>query len=385
MKICDIVMNSVWYDPRVRKQIMEYCRRGVDVVCVGYECPRYDAEKISELPCRTKVVMRDKRFLGKQKFVIRKFMREWIKNKAVCEAIVAERPDIIHANDLDALIPAYMAAKKVNARIVYDSHEICVKNNSLIGKPLYSKYLEFRERFLCKKVDQMVCVSNAAADYFAKKYRIRKPLVITNCSLKSEQILDRAIQKHDGFEILNHGQYYSGRGFEMLPDVLPLINDCPEIKLAIRGFGKLEPSIHAAVEAQKNADQFIFYPPVLVKELIPEASKSHVGVAITVPLCLNFELSVSNKLFEYAAAGLPVIMSNIPEHRYLNDQYRFGIVLEDDTPECFAKAVKKLYLNKEFYRKCVRGAKKMSDKVNWENSFDTLIRIEQSWVEEKEC
>ena len=29
MKICDVVLNSVWFDPRVRKQIMEYQRNGI--------------------------------------------------------------------------------------------------------------------------------------------------------------------------------------------------------------------------------------------------------------------------------------------------------------------------------------------------------------------
>ena len=29
MKVCDVVLNSIWYDPRVRKQIIEYRKQGV--------------------------------------------------------------------------------------------------------------------------------------------------------------------------------------------------------------------------------------------------------------------------------------------------------------------------------------------------------------------
>ena len=104
-----------------------------------------------------------------------------------------------------------------------------------------------------------------------------------------------------------------------------------------------------------------------------------VGVAITESICLNFKLSVSNKLFEYASAGLPVIMSDIPEHRYLNDKYQFGIIIHENTPEAFAEAVIKLYTDKEFYNKCAENAKKLSDEINWENEFSKLIHFE------KEC
>ena len=56
MKVCDIVLNSVWYDPRVRKQIIGYLSYGIDVTCVGYECNRYDISKIESIPCKTKIL-----------------------------------------------------------------------------------------------------------------------------------------------------------------------------------------------------------------------------------------------------------------------------------------------------------------------------------------
>ena len=49
MKVCDVVLNSIWYDPRVRKQIVEYQTNNVDVVAVGLKCSRYNAEKVKLL------------------------------------------------------------------------------------------------------------------------------------------------------------------------------------------------------------------------------------------------------------------------------------------------------------------------------------------------
>ena len=375
MRVCDVVLNSVWYDPRVRKQIVEYTNKGIETVCVGYQCSRYDAERIQQLPCQVNVVANDHKFAGKQRSIIKKFLRESVKNRAVRDAIIAAKPDIIHANDLDALIPAAMAQKVLRCRLIYDSHEIYTENNFLQKKRLYAKYLSIKEKRICKKLDLMVCVSHAAADYLAKRYKIDKPLVVTNCSLKSEQVSSG--QKHNTFEVLNHGQYYAGRGYDIMVEALPLLKDYPEIKLALRGFGELEDSLKARAK-ELGDENIIFYPKVLVQELIPEASKSMVGVAITEGTCINFQLSVSNKLFEYAAAGLPVIMSDIPEHRYLNDKYHFGIIIADNRPETFAKAVIKLYTDKAFYEQCVHNAKKLSDEINWENEFGKLLAFEKS-------
>lgn len=375
MRICDVVMNSVWYDPRVRKQIVEYLNNGVDLACVGYECGRYDVEKIKQIPCKINVVMQDKRYLGKQRSIAKKLLREKVKNQAVCDAIVAENPDIIHANDLDALIPAAMAQKILNCKLIYDSHEIFTENNFLQNKRLYAAWLRIKEKLICKKLDFMVCVSNAAADYFAETYKIKRPTVVTNCSLKAEQFFSE--EKNAGFEVLNHGQYYAGRGYDIMVEALPLLKDYPEIKLALRGFGTLEESLRSRAK-ELGDENIVFYPRVLVQNLIPEASKSMVGVAITEGICINFRLSVSNKLFEYASAGLPVIMSDIPEHRYLNDKYQFGIVLADNKPETFAQAVIKLYTDKELYEQCAKNAKKLSEEINWENEFGKLLDFESA-------
>lgn len=376
MKVCDVVCNSVWYDPRVRKQITEYLNQGVELSCVGYKCSRYDKDKIKQLFCRTDIAEINENYIGSGKSIWIMIKREFAKPYAIYKTIITHKPEVIHANDLDALIPSYFATKKLKCKLIYDSHEVNTENSYYIDKRWYAAILRLLEKHICnsKYLDKMVCVSNAAAEYFRDEYKIEKPMVVTNCSLKAEQCISQ--EKNPGFEVLNHGQFYEGRGYDIMAEAIPLLKDYPEIKLAVRGFGKLEDALHKRVE-ELGGNNFVFYPKVLVQELIPEASKSKVGVAITEAICLNFKLSVSNKLFEYASAGLPVIMSDIHEHRYLNDKYQFGVIIPENTPEAFAQAVIKLYSDKDFYEKCAQNAKKLSDEVNWENEFGKLIEAER--------
>ena len=381
MRVCDVVLNSIWFDPRVRKQIVSYLENNCEVSCVGLKCNRFDAEKVSQIPCQVSLAEYNPKYDGRQRGFFRyyKYFRKFqILNRDICNLIVEQKPDVIHANDLDALIPAYKAAKKLNCKLIYDSHEIYTENSYYKNKKIYALYLQLKEKHIVKHINKMICVSNAAADYFEKKLKIEKPMVVTNCSLKAEQYI--STEKNSGFEIINHGQFYEGRGYDVMLEASSLLKEYPEIKLAIRGYGVMEEQLRKRAEELK-ADNFIFYPPVTVDKLIESASHSAVGVAITEAICLNFKLSVSNKLFEYASAGLPVIMSDIPEHRYLNNKYKFGIVLENDTPQAFADAVLKLYTDKEFYNSCVENAKKLSDEINWENEFGKLINEERNMLE----
>lgn len=378
MRVCDVVLNSVWWDPRVRKQIVEYKNKEVDVVAVGLKCQRYDADKVKELPCETTIVDIDAGFDGERCGILRKLYRVKMRISAVKKAIIAYNPDIIHANDLDALIPSYLASRKLGCKLVYDAHEINVENYLTDKRPRLARLMYIVEKYIVKRSDYMVCVSHAAAGYFSSEYGIQEPLVVTNCVLQSD-IVNEHPGKHDKFEVLNQGQFYDGRGYDLMLDAAPLLENYPAIEVCVRGFGRLESQMRDTAK-KKRLENFRFYPPVAVEELISAASYSHVGIAVTVPICLNFKLSVSNKLFEYAAAGLPVIMSDIPEHRYLNDKYKFGVILPDNTAECMADAIVKLYTDTDFYHACVEGAKRLTQDLNWENEFGKLIEIEKRMV-----
>jgi len=381
MKICDVVLDTIWYDPRVRKQLIQYEKKGYEIIAVGLMDRRYDAEKISQLPGKVDIIDYQRGSLQSVP-VLNKLIKKIQIFKNVREAIIHTKADLVHANDLTALIPAYYAAKKIGAVLIYDAHEINAENYSKKRKVLYAFIMRSIEKHLTRKVDLMVSVSHAAADYFAKTYRIPTPLVVTNCAMK-ENMQCEFQEKSPSFEVLNHGQYYGGRGYDIMVRACPLLADYPDIVLAIRGFGEMEEMLREEASKLEHPEQFLFYDPVDTKDLISYASRSAVGVAITEPVSLNFQLSISNKIFEYAAAGLPVIMSDIPEHRYLNEKYQFGIVLQRNTPECFTQAAIKLYMDKELYEKCRENALAMSRNLNWENEFDKLINAEEKLIKEK--
>lgn len=373
IKVCDVVRNSVWYDPRVIKQIDEYVKADFDVYVIGEEDNRYNATEIECIPASVRIVkIKDKykRFQNK----INTVLKEISVCKSLAKEIAACKPDIIHANDLDALLAAYIATRSWKCKIVFDTHEVYTDNFGMASAVLKKLFWSFVESWIIKRVDLVVCVSNAAADYFAAKYNILKPLVVTNCA-KRQRLHEHENVKSSYFEVLNHGQFYEGRGYDIMVEAAAISRNT-QIKYVLRGFGRMEPELRSFVD-EKGLTNVTFAPPVKTTELIPAARTSHVGLAITVPINLNFKLSVSNKIFEYVSAGLPVIMSDIPEHRYLNDKYNFGIILKENTAEYLRDAVMTMYENEELYREYSANAKRLSEELNWETEFAKLLAIEK--------
>lgn len=374
IKVCDVVRNSVWYDPRVNKQIKEYAAHGFEVHIVGEEDNRTNNEEINKLDGFPHIVNIPERYYRRQN-KLNTLWRDIYIYKRLAREIIACRPEIIHANDLNALLPALIAAKKIGCKVIYDTHEIFLENNNIYKSVFLRVFWGIVEKLFIRKVDLVVCVSNAAAEYLSAKYNIETPMVVTNCVRKHDvSFCTKSIK----FEVLNHGLFYAGRGYDLMIDAAKL-SDNPEISYVLRGYGKMEEQLKQSVK-DAALTNVRFAPPVKVYELIPSAESSHVGLAITIPYCLNFKLSVSNKLFEYAAAGLPVIMSDIPEHQFLNNKYNFGIILKDNTPESLNQAVQKLYSDKELYSVLSQNALKMSSEINWENEFSKLVEFERSIV-----
>src|SRR5699024_11485206 len=83
----------------------------------------------------------------------------------------------------------------------------------------------------------------------------------------------------------------------------------------------------------------------------------------------------SNKIFECIHAGLPVILSPVKEHQYLNDKYNFGIVVDEVSPKSIAEAVRKLKSNPELYSELRKNAIEASKVLNWENESKKLVKL----------
>ena len=54
--------------------------------------------------------------------------------------------------------------------------------------------------------------------------------------------------------------------------------------------------------------------------------QADVGISLEEDLGLNYRFALPNKVFDYIQAGVPVLVSDLPEVRSLVDQYGVGMI-----------------------------------------------------------
>ena len=99
------------------------------------------------------------------------------------------------------------------------------------------------------------------------------------------------------------------------------MDDCV---LVVMGSGEDEYVEHlrALAGGAGAADRMIIRPPVRPSEVVAASAGADVGVVLNRNVSLNNFLSLPNKIYEYIAAGLPVVTSNSPEMTQLVNELR---------------------------------------------------------------
>jgi len=107
-------------------------------------------------------------------------------------------------------------------------------------------------------------------------------------------------------------------------------------------------------------------------ELLARASAASVGLSLhkAVSKGLEYQGSASNKLFEYAAMGLPVVVPDRPSYREFLGDAEWVTYANIDEPESIAHAITSILADRERYIAMSRAARRaFEEQYNYERVF----------------
>src|SRR5690606_34289318 len=96
---------------------------------------------------------------------------------------------------------------------------------------------------------------------------------------------------------------------------------------------------------------------------------AHVGIHLMQPVCGSFALTWANKTFDYAQAGLPVLLSDNPAHRTLVAEHPVGVLADAFDPEAIGTALETLMAGYEAHAAAARRARESG---HWDAHFRAL-------------
>jgi glycosyltransferase involved in cell wall biosynthesis len=248
------------------------------------------------------------------------------------------RTDVVHANDLDTLPAAYLLAKELHSRLVYDAHELYAEFDP--NPPRVARALLMRiERRLARRADAVVTVSEPIAEELRRRLGV-EPIVVLNAP--ELDLREPPEPAGDQLRAVYQGAFGTGRP---LDDLLQAVRHAPNVQLTLR----VNRSTREALDAELPADlrgRVHVEHPVPPSEVVTALHGHHVGLLFDRPLTRNAELSAPNKLFEYLMAGLAVVAPDLPGLRWLGEE-RLGVLFEPGSAESFGAALEALAADPE--------------------------------------
>ena len=245
---------------------------------------------------------------------------------------------VINAHAIHHLPVALILAFIFKAKVIYDAHELETERNGLklFTKKLYKRF----EKWAINKADMTLVVSESIADWYANEYNIARPPVVLNAPNTRELKINNHFReqlsiREDQIILLYQGGLMPGRGVHLILEAFKQRKD-DKVVAVFMGYGPLEADIKIAAEQHSNIYFFPAVPPQVVLEYTASAD---FGISLIENTCLSYYYCMPNKLFEYAMAGLPVLVSNMKDMSELVTRYAMGAVISDFSAEDINQAV----------------------------------------------
>lgn len=281
--------------------------------------------------------------------------------------LLTSKYSYIYANDLDVLLGCTLASIIRHKLIIYDSNELFTEIPELVGHKVKKQVWTWVEKHCIKRAKKVITVSNGVAQQIKLRYSV-EPVVIRNVPLPYQV----NARKSPTPTIIYQGYLNVGRGIEL---IIKTMLHLPEYSLVIAGKGEIEQELKLLVQ-QNNLDNRVkFLGRIAPEQLRQITSSAWLGFSLEEDFGLNYHYALPNKLFDYIAAQVPVLVSELPEMQQIVESYGVGIIAKSRNPQQLAQQIHEFLSNRKLQEATRSNLANAAHILNWENEKLKLIEV----------
>jgi glycosyltransferase involved in cell wall biosynthesis len=280
---------------------------------------------------------------------------------------------VCHFHDPE-LLPYGVLLKLLGRKVIYDVHEDI--SSQILGKYWLPKATRKVVGSLTDVVESMSCLFFdaivAATPAIAAKFHPRKTKLIQNFPLSSEiNVIPPANQERRG-GLIFVGGITEIRGVFTMLEVLTRLPSDQKLHLV----GRCSPAnLKARMEAHPGWPQVVWHGWLNRTESIRLLGEAQVSLLLFLDSPNHIE-ALPNKLFEYMAAGIPVVASDFPLWRSIIDKAGCGFLVNPHRPSEAAEKVQWLLDHPIEAREMGRrGRMAVQSKYNWDTEAQKLVAL----------
>jgi glycosyltransferase involved in cell wall biosynthesis len=316
--------NSIIYDPRVKK-IIKSLKKRYSVSALGWDRDGLPKKKLDDYIVELKL------FRLKTSFWKPSLPRLFIRLVVffplfwawVFVNLVIQRPEVVHACDLDTVLPCYVYKKIFRKRLIFDVFD----RYAMVFIPAKFKrffaIVNWLEELLGNKADALIIAGGQKVlETFRKKPKLCA--VVLNCPEdcmpdKKKELTSNNGSSKEALTLVYTGGIRRGRALENL---VSIINSLNGVNLVIAG-----PIMDKELFAQIDHNPGIRYDGVFEpSDALALEKSSDVMIALYDTAVAWNRITLPNKLFEAMMCGIPIITNIATE---IVNETQCGIVVKD--------------------------------------------------------
>jgi glycosyltransferase involved in cell wall biosynthesis len=296
------------------------------------------------------------------------------------------RFDVVQAHDNYALTAAARLARRDKARLIYDAVEL-TEHRMETNFSWFERLIERRQRraeaAIFRRADAVTTVSDGLADWYARHYRMPRPVVVRNCRYFWNYHADGRLRADIGAGpatrlVIWFGRIYPQQGIELLIDAVPRLH--PDIDIAVVAWALprwrryLEEILPGRAAALGVAHRVHFLPPRDPNDLIPYASGADIGIIPRPSDQPNNFYSMPNKFMEMVMARLPLAVSRLGDIVDLVHRFDIGRVFDERDAAEIARVIDSM-LDPGTYRQLKANVMRAAGAMTWENESQAYVSL----------
>ena len=257
----------------------------------------------------------------------------------------------------------------------------------VLRNPILIRASEWLERFLYRHADMIVVNSPGFIEHVMKKGAKHIELVPNGSDTgmfhpQDKGIkfrLDHDIGLKDSFVALYAGAHGMSNDLNVLLDAAEKLQHQKDIKIVLLGDGKDKPSLMSCA-IEKNLTNVYFLPPIPKNQMSQALAAADACIAILKPIPL-YATVYPNKVFDYMAAGRPVVLAIDGVIREVVEDSEGGIFVAPGNADALANAIKQLSSDPDL---CIKmgsqGRKHIEKYFDRQLLADKLIKIMEELI-----
>lgn len=368
MKVCILTTVHPAFDTRIfHKQAKSLVGAGYDVTLIA----QHDKDEVVD---GIKILA-----LPKPRNRFLRMMGMW----RVFKLAYAKNADAYHFHDPELLPIGLLLKFFTKGKVIYDVHEDYP--NSILYKywiPFHlrkavSYIFNIIEKAIAYSLDLIIVVNNDMADKF------RKGACITIWNYSILEIAESECEYNSCSPTLIYvGGLSEERGISEIVQAMDFLDTSRSVKLILCGeFGTQ--SYRRKVTGLWGYKKVEYLGYVEPENVPLQMARATIGIACLHPV-RNYMYMPTTKVFQYVAAGLPVVVSNFPKWKEFIEGINCGIVVNPLDPQEIARAVGYLIEHPDEARRMgENGRKAVLEKYNWENESKNLLAIYEDLLRER--